>query len=296
MTLLRDISRRGFLRASGAAGLIAATSFSAFAQAATPKRGGTLVIGIEGASTGDTLDPRTFNSPYMAVVSGTVFNTLTEAIGSTNEIRPGLAASWEGSEGGKRWVFDLVQGATFHNGKPVTAADVIHSLQIHNAEDSRSNSRAIAAAIASMTAEGDGRVIIDLAEANYFFPAMVSNYPLCIIPEGTTTFDGIGTGAYKITRYSPGEILEAERHDSYFKSDAAWVDNVALVAANDPAARASAFQSGQVHMRAGWTPGRRRSSSRSPARTWSASRAPSSSASTCAPAWRPSTTPTFGWC
>lgn len=254
MDLRNSLSRRHFLGtvggAVGALGLITAAPRAAFAQTA-PKRGGKLVIGVEGASTGDTLDPRTFNSPYWAVAGGTIFNTLVEAFGPANELRPGLARSWEGGDGGKRWVFDLVEDATFHDGRPVTAADVIYSLQIHNAEESRSNSRAIAAGIAGMTAESPTRVIVDLAEGNYFFPAMVSNYPLCIIPEGTTTFDGIGSGPYKITRFAPGEALELVRHDGYFKKDAAWVDEVAILAANDPAARASAFQSGQVHIASG---------------------------------------------
>lgn len=240
------ISRRSFIASTAALGLFAATA-PAFAQG-TPKRGGTLAIGIEGASTGDTLDPRTFNSPYWAVAAGSIFNTLVEVQGPANDLKPGLAKSWEGSNGGKTWVFDLVEGATFHNGKPVTTADVIYSLQIHNAEDSRSNSRAIAAGIAGMTADSATRLTIDLAEGNYFFPAMLSNYPLCIIPEGTTVFDGVGSGPYKISRFSPGEVLELTRHDGYFKTDAAWVDQVVILAANDPAARASAFQSGQVQI------------------------------------------------
>jgi len=244
------LSRRGFMGAAGALGLLAAMPRGAFAQAA-PKRGGTLAIGVEGASTGDTLDPRTFNSPYWAVISGTVFSTLVEAHGPANELRPGLAKSWEGSDGGKRWVFDLVEGATFHDGRPVTARDVIYSLQIHDAEDSRSNSRAIAAGIKAMTAESPTRVIVELAEGNYFFPAMTSNYPLCILPEGTTKFDGIGSGPYKITRFAPGEAIETVRHEGYFKKDAAWVDQVVILAANDPAARASAFQSGQIQIASG---------------------------------------------
>ncbi|MDQ2067917.1 ABC transporter substrate-binding protein [Xinfangfangia sp. CPCC 101601] len=247
MNKVCGLSRRGFLQSAGVTALMAAAPMAAFAQSG-PKRGGTLAIGIEGASTGDSLDPRSFNSPYWGVVSGTIFNTLVEIYGPSNELRPGLAKSWEESEGGKRWTFDLVEGATFHDGRPVTSADVIYSIMFHDAEDSRSNSRAIAASVAEAKAESPTRVVFDLKEANYFFPAMLSNYPLCIIPEGTTTFDGIGSGPYKITRFSPGEMIEAVRHEGYFKTDAAWVDQVVILAANDPAARASAFQSGQLHI------------------------------------------------
>ncbi len=113
MEYVNGLSRRSFLSAVGAVGVISALPGMAFAQ---PKRGGTLSIGIEGASTGDTLDPRSFNSPYWAVVSGTIFNTLVEVYGPSNELRPGLAKSWEGSDAGKRWC------STWSKARPSTTA------------------------------------------------------------------------------------------------------------------------------------------------------------------------------
>lgn len=205
-------------------------------------------MAVDGGATGDSLDPRTFNSPYTSVLSGTVFNTLVETHGEMNELRPGLAESWEPSEGGRKWAFDLVEGAEFHNGKPVTSDDVIHSLKIHVAEGSRSNSNSIISAISNITADGSSRVLIELDAPNYFFPAMLSNYSLAIVPDRTTTFDGIGTGAYKVQRFAPGEVLEAVRNENYFKSDAAYVESVDLLSVNDAAGRMSAIQSGQANL------------------------------------------------
>lgn len=205
-------------------------------------------MAVDGGATGDSLDPRTFNSPYTSVLSGTVFNTLVETFGEQNELRPGLAKGWEASDGGRKWAIDLVQGAEFHNGKPVTGEDVIYSLKIHAAEGSRSNSNSIVSAISDIRTDGPSRVLIELHAPNYFFPAMLSNYSLAILPDGTTAFDGVGTGAYKVQRFAAGEVLEAVRNDNYFKSDAAHVDSVELLSVNDPASRMSAFQSGQVHV------------------------------------------------
>jgi peptide/nickel transport system substrate-binding protein len=78
---------------------------------------------------------------------------------------------------------------------------------------------------------------------------MLTNYSLVVVPEGTTEYTGIGTGPYRITQFSPGEVLEAERFEDYFRADTkAHVDTVTLIGVNDIAARVSAIQTGQVHI------------------------------------------------
>ncbi|MDB9707260.1 ABC transporter substrate-binding protein [Planktotalea frisia] len=248
MKLSTDISRRGLLGTAGAATLIGLSPKMAFAQ--EPRRGGDLVIAVNGASNGNSLDPRTFNSPFMAVLGGTVFNTLVETEGQAAELRPGLAQSWDSTESGLVWSFDLVPDATFHNGQKVTSADVIFSLLSHTDEGSRSNSRAIITSVDKIEADGDHRVVITLKSPNFFFPASLSNYSLAIVPEGTKEYTGIGSGPYRITNFVAGEILEAERFDGYFKADKAFVDTVTILGANDVSARVNAVQSGQAHIAA----------------------------------------------
>lgn len=241
-----NISRRKFLGAAGAATAIGLAPKLGFAQ--TPKSGGDLVIAINGASTANSLDPRTFNSPYMAVLSGSVFSTLVEVDGPKAALQPGLALDWQESQNGLVWTFDLAPNAKFHDGRPVRSADVIFSLMSHIEEGSRSNSRAIIKAVDKIEADGDHRIVVTLKAPNYYFPASLSNYSLGIVPEGTTEFTGIGSGPYRVTNFVPGEILETERFDDYFKSGKAHVDTVTILAANDPSARINAIQSGQAHI------------------------------------------------
>lgn len=246
MTHSMNISRRKLLGTAGAAAALTLAPQMSFAQ--TPKSGGDLVIAINGASTGNSLDPRTFNSPFMGVVSGTVFNTLVESFGPNSELKAGLATSWAKSQGGLVWTFELAQNAKFHDGQNVNSADVIYSLMSHVAEGSRSNSRAIIGGVDKIEAEGDHRIVVTLKAPNFFFPAGLSNYSLAIVPAGTTEYDGIGSGPYRITNFVPGEILETERFDDYFKDDKAHVSTVTILAANDVSARVNAIQSGQVHI------------------------------------------------
>ena len=241
------ISRRAFMATTTATLALGALSQNAFAQE-TPKRGGDLSIAVHGASTSDNFDPRTFNSQYTAVLAGTVFNTLLEIEGAEGKLIPGIATSWESSEAGKVWTLELAQNVKFHNGADMTATDVIYSFKIHGEEGTRSNSQQIVGAIETLEAPDPYTLVITLKEANQFFPALLTNYSLVIVPDGTTDFDGTGTGAYKVTSFAPGEILETTRFDDYFKADKAHVDTVAIVAVNDSAARVSAIQTGQVQI------------------------------------------------
>lgn len=243
------ISRRNLLMLSAASGLMMALpAGKAMAQGATPKRGGHLVVASGGAATTDSLDPRSFRSSYTSVISGILYNGLVEVHGLGMELKPALAKSWEASADGKSWIFDLQEGVEFHDGKIMTSADVVYSLRRHAAEDSRSNVRSVMSALADIRPDGPNRVVIEMKEANYIFPAILSGFPLGIIPEGSNGLDGIGTGPYKVKRFAPGEVLEAVRHENYFRKDAAWVDSVEYLAVNDPSALNSAFQSGQINV------------------------------------------------
>ena len=75
------ISRREFIAKASALGATAALSTSILggpALAATPKKGGTLRIGIGHGSTTDTLDPATFTDTYTQFIGYALRNTLVE--------------------------------------------------------------------------------------------------------------------------------------------------------------------------------------------------------------------------
>lgn len=240
------ISRRNLLKTSAASGLIAALPGRAWT--AGPKRGGHLVMASAGGSTADSLDPRAFNSPYSAAMSGIIYNTLVEVSGIDLMLRPGLAKSWEASNGSRTWTFDLREDVTFHNGKPFSSEDALFSLKRHGEEASQSSVRGFIAELSDIRTDGPNRIVIDLSAPNYLFPAVLSHYALGIIPANTMTFDGVGTGPYKLTKFSPGDTLEGVRNEQYFKRNAAYVDSVECLSINDPSALASALQAGQVNL------------------------------------------------
>ena len=89
------IGRREFLCGATALGVsvAAATAFAGKVQAATPKKGGKLRLGLGHGSTSDTLDPATYENLYVQVVGGAAHNKLTE-IGNSGDLGPAQRRSY----------------------------------------------------------------------------------------------------------------------------------------------------------------------------------------------------------
>ncbi len=80
-------------------------------------------------------DPRTFNPVLVTdATSGEVTGNLFEGLVRMNELttlpEPGLAESWELSDGGKTITFHLRKGVKWPDGAPFTSHDVVFSLQV----------------------------------------------------------------------------------------------------------------------------------------------------------------------
>src|SRR5689334_12981906 len=122
-------SRRQFLAGSSMLALTLAFAgtapLEAFAQTSAPKRGGSLKVAVPAAT---SIDPVKLNSSGGIAIVQQAAEYLVYAEPDLT-LRPVLATSWEPSEGGKVWTFALRQGVKFHDGRPMTADDVVASFQ-----------------------------------------------------------------------------------------------------------------------------------------------------------------------
>lgn len=89
-----------------------------------PSYGGTLDLGLDALPT--TLDPAPARGAGARALSALVHETLV-TLTADGEAMPSLAASW--SAAGREWTLRLRPGALFHDGTPITSADVVRSLQ-----------------------------------------------------------------------------------------------------------------------------------------------------------------------
>ncbi len=249
----KGASRRTVLGGALAAGAAAASPAllgSAPARASEPQRGGTLRMGIGHGSTTDSLDPATYENGFVSNMGmGGLFNYLT-AVDETNQLAPELAEEWEATPDAKVWTFKVRKGVEFHNGKTVTADDIVASLNYHRGEDSISAVSSLFEQVEDIRADGD-TVVIALSEGNADYPYIMSDYHLGIQPgdgEGNIAdpLSGVGAGSYRLVEFEPGVRAVLERHANYWKPDRGWFDAVHMTTIADPASRQNALMSGQV--------------------------------------------------
>ncbi len=75
------------------------------------------------------LDPHAIYDVPMQLILLNAYDGLVRYVGNPPELVPWLAESWTVSDDGLTWMFTLRDGATFHDGSPVTADDVVYSFQ-----------------------------------------------------------------------------------------------------------------------------------------------------------------------
>jgi len=244
-----QISRREFLAKASVLGIAAFASPALLSKAAfgsTPRKGGTLRIGVFGGSTTDSLDPGLIVAEFAMLSSFTLRNGLIE-IDSDSNLIPELAESWEPFNNAKKWVFNLRKGVEFHNGKSFSAEDVIYTINYHRDEKSKSAMKVLLDGnIDTLDTDGKYKVIFTLKRGNADFPAFLASYAMVMMSKGSTPTDGMGTGAYQLENFEPGVGLTAKKNPNYWKSGRAHFDSVEINAITDTAARTSALRSKQI--------------------------------------------------
>ena len=95
---------------------------AALCTAVVPAAGGTFVEGVVGRPA--SLNPLLNDAyPVDRDLTGLIFDGLV-SVEADGSLSPALAESWRYSEDGLTLTFTLREGATWHDGVPVTAADV----------------------------------------------------------------------------------------------------------------------------------------------------------------------------
>ncbi len=245
------IGRREFIGRATALGLAAAVPGALLAEearAAAPKRGGKLRQALRGGSTSDTLFASGGGDTHNVNTSWQILNNVTE-VTAEGDVVGELAESWEASDDAATWIFKLRKGVEFHNGKSLEAEDMIHSINVHRGEDSKSTGKGLVTSLDDIKADGQDKVIFTLKSGNADFPFVLSDYHFPIGPAGTegANWDkGIGTGPFVLTQWEPGVRSAGKRNPNYFKEGKPYFDEVETLHVADVAARISAMQTGEV--------------------------------------------------
>ena len=245
-----SISRRSFMNYSMAAGVSAsaATGLWASKANAAPQKGGTFRFGIHDGNSSDTHNPGTYVSRQQIYLAHQYRSYLT-MINPDGSLGNDLATSWEPNDDASVWTFEITPDATFHSGKPVTATDVIDSLNFHRGENTASAAKSLLTSVTNIRADGDHTIVVELNGGNADVPWLMTDYHFAICPsDGNGGIDwesGDGSGPYKIDNGEWGVQFMMSRHEGWHL-EGAYFDNLVMLVLNDPNARQTALVTGEV--------------------------------------------------
>ena len=142
------------------------------------------------------------------------------------KLRPSLATAWKPNQDGTEWTFTLRSGVKFHDGRLLTADDVVATFD--RLADPGNGSNALSA-FRGVLSKGGTRKVDDLTVAfhldapNGNFPYYVSsdNYNAIILPadyKGDFEKSFIGTGPFRIEKYTPKVGASFTRNPDYWGS------------------------------------------------------------------------------
>jgi len=211
-----------------------------------PKKGGSLRVGIVGGSAKDTADPHMASFEPDIAIQYCVYDGLT-SFDLDAQVANHMAEELTPNADGSVWTCRLKDGLTWHDGKPVTADDVVYSFE------RIVDPKAPKTAVASLTGLGPGGTVkVDdltvefrLEAPNVIFPEGLAFRGSQVVPVDFDPKNPIGCGPFKLTGFKPGEQFTFAPFPEYW-GGSPWVDDLTIIEFADETARVNALSSGEV--------------------------------------------------
>ncbi|RLL43980.1 DNA-binding protein [Oceanobacillus piezotolerans] len=148
----------------------------------------------------------------------------------------GLAESYEVSEDGLTYTFNIRQGVRFHNGEELTMDDVVYTFErlmgLNGGEKLSNNFDNVE----SIEAADDTTFVMTLKEPNSNFLYSLTALQSAIVPksnDGKHNESPIGTGPFAFVNYAPGVNLELKKHEEYWEDGLPYLDKVTFAFQSD---------------------------------------------------------------
>lgn len=240
---------------STALAALAATAFSATTALAEN------VVTVNAVQIFGTIDPAKINdyTEYMASVN--LYEALTTLDGN-GAIQPLLAESWTTSEDGLTWTFTLKEGATFQDGSPIEAKDVVWSVNRLLAINEGPAYLFEDVLEEGSVTEVDGRTI-QFKLSKTYAPFLTTTPILFVVNSDLATEYGgddpwaqdyiannsIGAGAFMLDSWDRGAGMTIKAYDGYHLGwDDQGIDEVRFIVTNEEATVKALAASGELSM------------------------------------------------
>lgn len=259
---------RAAVAVAGIAAVAALTACSAGGATETPSQGAAELTTMTPAAKGE-VDKVTWNvfqgepqtiDPYRSadytpnmINSNLCENLLVQT--PEFEIEPNLASAFSNPDP-LTWVYDLRDDVTFWDGTPMTADDVVYSLNRHLV-DPTSFSHYLYFNVASIEKTGEHQVTVHLTSPDYLFNEELATFAGVVVQQkfAEEAGDGFGTpetgvmctGPFQFEKWTQGQSITVSRYDGYWNQELQpKAKEVEFTFLTDDAAITSGLQSGQL--------------------------------------------------
>lgn len=220
------------------------TSTAPGGVAGAPRPGGTLRVGALGRAAAVTRDPHdvlTNESDFL--ITSLIYDAMTVP-GHDRAVAPRLMSAWEADADQRRWRFTIAENATFHDGSPVTAEDVVWSLRRLRA--AKSGATKVPVDANAITADGQRGVVLTSALPNSQLPMLLRLMTFVLRKDTAQVAGAVGTGPFRLEWYRDGNA-RLVRND-HWHGGPPLLDGIEVTMFENPQALGNAVLAGQVDL------------------------------------------------
>ena len=223
---------------------------------AGPAAGGDLRVGMAAPT---NLDPAFSTSQADILLNQQLYDYLV-AIDDKNQVAPALATSWQPSEDGLTWTFDMNSGVTFSNGDALTAEDVVYTFDRLRDPEVGAPTVSLYEQIKEVTAPSDTQVQFVLSAPNPDFPADAADYHAAILSKDVADpkAEQVGSGPFRLDSFEAENRAMLVKNPDYWMKDSQgsplpYLDSIEFVFGPDQGAQVQSLISGELDFVPGLT-------------------------------------------
>ena len=230
----------------------------------TPRKGGTIRMTAPYAASFGSLDPQVTPRAQDDIVNKAIHRTLYNWDTAANKLVLELAKSVDVSADGLVYTYKLRDDAFFHNGRKMTADDVIYSYtRIMDGSKGFPGARYVRLVKGAVAVEkGEAKEISGLRKIDdftlemtitdrvepgyYFFAGTTAILPKEEVEKANFAAAPVGLGPFKFKEHIPGSRVVLERFDKFYKPGKPYADTLQVLIMAEAAARDVAFRNKEI--------------------------------------------------
>ena len=212
-----------------------------------PTQGGTIRFGMIAFN---SLDPMLAGLAQAEAPYGELTHDSITMYWYDGEVTPWAVESWSSTDDLSQYTFKVRDGINFHDGKPLTSADIKYTLDRIRHPDSPSPHRDNINYIDTISTPDDLTVVLDLGDPNAFLMGDMTDYHARIVPDGVSSEQiasaEYGSGAYTLGEHNPTVRSVMHRNPDYWRENRPHADQMVFFYMPEQVTRIEALKTGAI--------------------------------------------------